>query len=156
MQTTQWSLSGPENGHVTLKFWGVLDEVDVALVERSVFSALGGLPQGDAVGLIDFNELSTVSVQARASLVELQVALGKQLRRTAYVSDRPVFRGVALWIMQRAPDAQARVFHCRDKAEAWLWEIEDVNRHEQQVKNTRLAWERYQASKSRSRDVRED
>jgi len=132
-----------------------LEEVDVGEIESSVLNALDGIH--DAVGVIDFNDLRRVSIGARTSLAQLQGALGKKLRRTAYVSGRPLFRGVALWIMHRAPDTKARAFDSSARAKAWLGSTEEFHRHQFQKKKAYSAWERYeQRKKNKKADDPED
>lgn len=53
-------------------------------------------------------------------LAALQRHLGGVARRTAYVTSRPLFRGVALWICHSAPDSNARTFPNLEAAMAWL------------------------------------
>ena len=72
--------------------------------------------------MFTLNDVSRVSVEARSELAGLQAWLAAHARRCVYVSNRPMFRGVALWVIHTAPDAGARVFPTHGQAEAWMAE----------------------------------
>ncbi len=83
------------------------------------------LRQLDAIGpggelIIDMNELESCTTEARMRLILLQRGIAKRGVRTAFVADRPRFRGVALFVAHHSDDMYARAFLLRAQADAWL------------------------------------
>lgn len=114
-----WSVR-ERDGTITISLHGDLDEVQAQALDAAVHERLTGTAPGVYAIVFDLDELRRCSVEGRAVLAELQRYLGGVIRRTAYVTNRPLFRGVALWICHSAPDANARAFPSLGAAEAWL------------------------------------
>jgi hypothetical protein len=66
------------------------------------------------------HELESCTTEARMRLIELQRGIAKLATRTAFVADRPRFRGVALYVAHHSDDTSARAFHLAAQADAWL------------------------------------
>ena len=119
----EWSCGGV-GARVEYRLRGDFEFEEARALARDARERLAPLPPGQAELLFCFDELTRVSVEARSELALLQRWLNTQARRSVYLSRRPLFRGVALWIMHTAPDPSARVFSDRDQAEAWLEIVE--------------------------------
>ena len=83
------------------------------------------LPQIHEIGpggelIIDMHELESCTTEARLRLIELQRGIAQLSTRTAFVADRPRFRGVALYVAHHSDDTGARAFHLIAQADAWL------------------------------------
>lgn len=72
--------------------------------------------------LLDLTSLSGCSLPTRTRLMELQRELFAAGIRTAFVAQRPRFRGMCMWISHVAEDTVARTFPTREQAEMWLGE----------------------------------
>ncbi|MEM7159657.1 MAG: hypothetical protein AAF799_42850 [Myxococcota bacterium] len=70
--------------------------------------------------LFDLCELRACPTSARAGLIELQRAVAKVGARTAFIANRPRFRGIALYVAHKSGDPNARAFHQHTQARAWL------------------------------------
>lgn len=83
------------------------------------------LPQLQPLGeqgeiLFDLCGLRTCPTSARSQLIELQRAVAKVGARTAFIANRPRFRGIALFVAHKSGDPNARAFHRRSQAQGWL------------------------------------
>ncbi|MCH9683583.1 MAG: hypothetical protein K0V04_19250 [Deltaproteobacteria bacterium] len=83
------------------------------------------LAQVDEIGdearvVLDMTALQGCTTAARKQLVLMQRGLARRGCRTAYVSDRPRFRGMGLWLCHHADDVNGRAFYTMDQADAWL------------------------------------
>lgn len=105
---------------ITVSLYGELDESRAQTLDAELRERLTVATPGAYAMTFDLGELRRCSVEGRAVLAELQRYLGGVIRRTAYVTNRPLIRGVALWICHSAPDANARAFPTHDAAAAWL------------------------------------
>lgn len=99
---------------------GDFDEAQAKGLDLALRERMTRITPGVLAVVFDLNALQRCSVEGRAMLAELQRYLGEVARRTAYVTNRPLFRGVALWICHSAPDANARAFPSADAATGWL------------------------------------
>lgn len=70
--------------------------------------------------VVDMGAMTDCRILARGRLADTHLRLKPRLRRSAYLSDRPRLRGVALWIIHVADDANAKAVRDRKLAEAWL------------------------------------
>jgi hypothetical protein len=104
--------------HVELA--GSLDERLAADVEREVLSVVTPLPPGQFAVVFQTAKLSDCSMGARPVLVRLQQALSNRVRRTAYLDDRPRFRGLALWVVHVAEDRNAKAVATPEQLRQWL------------------------------------
>jgi len=114
-----WSLR-ESDATITISLRGDFGEVEAKALDAGLRERLGGTAPGVHVLVFDLDGLRRCSVEGRAVLAELQRYLGGVARRTAYVTNRPLFRGVALWICHSATDANARAFPTLAAATAWL------------------------------------
>ena len=105
---------------LTVSLRGELDEVQAQALAAELHQRLNGTAPGVFAIVFDLDQLRRCSVEGRAVLAELQRYLGGLIRRTAYITNRPLIRGVALWICHSAPDSNARAFANLDAAEVWL------------------------------------
>lgn len=119
-----WSVR-ESDGTITVSLRGDLDEGQAQGLETALRERLSGTSPGVFAAVFDLDALRRCSVEGRAVLAELQRYLGGVIRRTAYVTNRPLFRGVALWICHSAPDGNARTFPNLAMAEAWLGSSEN-------------------------------
>ena len=114
-----WSLS-ERDATITVSLHGDFDETQAKGLEAAVRGRMSGAVPGAHVFIFDLDGLRRCSVEGREVLASLQRHLGGVARRTAYVTSRPLFRGVALWICHSAPDSNARTFPGLAAATAWL------------------------------------
>lgn len=113
------SISVERQGSRRLLVWmsGTIDDDDV---DRLRSQLLDPAPKAGTTLLMDLVELEACSTATRARLMELQRDIFGAGVRTAYVAQRPRFRGVCMWIAHEAEDTVARVYASREQAEMWL------------------------------------
>lgn len=114
-----WSLD-EHDATLRVALHGDFDEAAARGLDAEIRARMTRTAPGSYAVVFDLNGLRRCSVEGRAILAELQRHLGGIARRTAYVTNRPLFRGVALWICHSAPDANARAFPSTGSAAAWL------------------------------------
>lgn len=69
---------------------------------------------------IDLDAIEVSTLLGRAKLIELQELIKEAGGRTAWVSKRPRFRGLALVVCHAAGDSGAKVLSKAQQAPAWL------------------------------------
>jgi len=116
---TTWSLS-ESDATITVSLRGDFDGSQAKGLDEAIRGRMSGAVPGAHVFVFDLDGLRRCSVEGREVLAALQRHLGGVARRTAYVTGRPLFRGVALWICHSAPDSNARTFPSLETAVAWL------------------------------------
>ena len=89
-------------------------------VDRLRSELLDSAPEAGTTLLMDLVELRACSLATRTRLMELQRDVYAAGIRTAFVAQRPRFRGMCLWIAHVAEDPVARAFPSREQAEMWL------------------------------------
>ncbi len=114
-----WSLDAGA-GVITVTIGGELDQREAECLEVELRERVAPVGPGSVALVFDLNQLQRCSIAARGVLAALQRRLGTVVRRTAYVTSRPLFRGVALWICHSAPDSNARTFPTVEAALPWL------------------------------------
>lgn len=119
-QHEAWTLSETEHGLLTASLRGDFDEASAERLDLTLRDRLAAVPPGSMVLLFDLNEMRRCSVGAREVLAGLQRHVGGLARRTAWVTNRPIFRGIALWVCHCAPDSNARTFPTAAHANGWL------------------------------------
>ena len=117
-----WSLAQAEPGRVLITLRGDFEEAHAVALETTLREHLTAVPPGALEVVVSIGDLTRCSVEAREVLLRAQRYLGGVARRTAYVANRPLFRGVGLWICHHAPDANARTFASLAQADVWLAE----------------------------------
>lgn len=117
-----WSIAQAEHGRVQITLRGDFEEPHAVALEATLRERLAAAPAGALEVVVNIGDLTRCSVEARDVLLRTQRYLGGVARRTAYVANRPLFRGVGLWICHHAPDANARTFASPAQAEVWLAE----------------------------------
>lgn len=100
-----------------VKLSGILDKEAVA---REAVGIQSALTPGVKQVLIETSAVTACPETARPDLVGLQKALCAGGRRTAWVDERAVFRGMALWVMHLASDPVGKAVATMSQAEAWL------------------------------------
>lgn len=115
-----WTLSETGPGRLRVVLRGDLDEASAARLELTLRDRLAAVAPGSQVILFDLGDLRRCSVGAREVLSRAQRHIGGLARRTAWVTDRPIFRGLALWVCHSAPDSNARAFATDADASGWL------------------------------------
>ena len=115
-----WTLRETDDGLLRVSLRGDLDEASAESLEQTLRDCLAEETPGSKVLLVDLKELRRCSVGARGVLAKLQRHVGGLVRRTAWVGDRPIFRGIALWVCHCAPDSNARTFSSIADAKGWL------------------------------------
>lgn len=98
---------------------GTLDEDIAAEISKSVRNKAEGLPATAGVAF-DLRKMEGCKLLARAELRGLQEHLAAAGRRTAWLSDRPRFRGLALLICHNSKDPRAAVFPTEKQALEWF------------------------------------
>lgn len=123
-----WSIAQGDRGRVLISLRGAFEEPHALALEATLRERLGAAPPGAIEVVVNIGDLTRCSVEAREVLLRAQRNLGGVARRTAYVANRPLFRGLGLWICHHAPDANARTFASLAQAEVWL--ADDTRRDE--------------------------
>ena len=100
-----------------VKLSGVLDKETVAREAAAVTKALTSEVKQV---LIETSLVTACPESARPTLVDLQRSLCSGGRRTAWLDERAVFRGMALWVMHLASDPVGKAVATLPQAEAWL------------------------------------
>ncbi len=119
-QNEAWILSEAEHGRLRVSLRGDFDDASAERLDLRLRDRLAAETPGSKVLLFDLNELKRCSVGAREVLAGLQRHVGGLARRTAWVTNRPIFRGIALWVCHCAPDSNARTFPSIAAANRWL------------------------------------
>lgn len=70
--------------------------------------------------LVDLRGLTNCELLGRAALTDLQTWLRSKVKRTAYVTSTPRFRGMTHIVIHNALDENAGTFVQREEADAWL------------------------------------
>lgn len=117
-----WSIAPIERDRVVITLRGDFEEAHATALETALRERLATAPSGALEVVVDIGDLTRCSVEAREALLRVQRYLGGVARRTAYVANRPLFRGIGLWICHHAPDSHARTFPNLATAEVWLAE----------------------------------
>ena len=98
---------------------GALEDV---VVERMSTELLPRLREvgGNGELIIDMSGLESCTTEARMALTSLQQEIAKVGARTAFVAERPRFRGIGLFVAHSSGDPNARSFHVLAQAQSWL------------------------------------
>jgi len=106
-----------EGARLCVRWMGLLDREAVlreaAVVTKSLTPSIKQV-------LVDTSAVTACPEAAKAELVELQRTLSRGGRRTAWLDERAVFRGMALWVMHLASDPVGKAVATMPQAEAWL------------------------------------
>lgn len=103
---------------VTAVLFGAWDEPEA---REFALALKANLPTSKEVDLVvDLRELTECRLLARAVLADLHTEIKGRLRRSAYVADRPRFRGMALYVGHVAEDETTKAVRNTPAAEAWL------------------------------------
>jgi hypothetical protein len=112
---------GPD-GLLLVRLSGDFDEQTALHLEDTMRAALVGKP-GQRNVLFDLCNLTSCSIMARSVLTRIQTELvAPWAKRTAYVADRALFRGLALWVLHVSADDNAHAVVDRAAAERWFRE----------------------------------
>ncbi len=105
-------------GHLVVQVIGALTEAEAMELAETVQRELGN-GRCETV-LFDLRKLTHCELLGRARLCDLQVVLKTKVRRTAYVTATPRFRGMTHIIIHTAEDENAGTFVTREQADEWL------------------------------------
>lgn len=132
-----WSVTQTDRGRVVITLRGDFEAAHAVALETTLRESLAAVPAGAIEVVVSIGDLTRCTVEAREVLLRTQRHLAGVARRTAYVANRPLFRGVGLWICHRAPDAHARTFPNLELAEVWLAE---TTRRDDDLARTSARW----------------
>ncbi len=118
---------------VRISLTGQFDEEDADLLHSELRSVRFGLTKKVTV---DLRGLENCTIMGRTRLMDVQRLLMEHHVRTAWISDKPRFRGTALWVLREVHDDSAGVCRDDESAAAWL---------EGEEKRTAMKLERYLA-----------
>jgi hypothetical protein len=113
------SIERVEACRLLVRLRGALEDDTVQHLSEALLARLDEIGPGGEL-IIDMHELESCTTEARLRLIELQRGIAKLAARTAFVADRPRFRGVALYVAHHSDDTYARAFHLVAQADAWL------------------------------------
>jgi hypothetical protein len=106
---------------VEIRFRGKLEES--LLTEFLDAAARGVKDAGTNFDLVyHLDDVEDCPIMARAKIIDTHSVLAPKARRTAFISKRSRFRGLALWIMRVAGDERGRSFVDWEQARDWLAE----------------------------------
>ena len=91
---------------VTVRLAGRLDEPEAASLYEAMGAALTKLGTRPFV-VLDLTGLTGSTILARAKLTDLQEFLAVSAKRTAWISNKPRFRGMALMVCHASADPNA-------------------------------------------------
>ncbi|MBK8262496.1 MAG: STAS domain-containing protein [Nannocystis sp.] len=115
-----WSLAPIDAGRLNLALRGDFSADTARELERALRQQLSAAVPGSFEAIINLSDLARCDVDGRQGLLDIQRYLGRLARRTVYVAERPLFRGLGLWLCHNAPDSNARTFPSLEQARAWL------------------------------------
>jgi len=113
------SIEFVEPRRLMVRLRGELSEDDVEHLAEELLPRVRKLgAEGELI--IDLHELDSCTTAARMGLTEVQRKIANVSARTAFVADRPRFRGIGLFVAHTSGDPNARAFHVIAQAQAWL------------------------------------
>jgi len=115
-----WSLTPIDAGRLTVILRGDFSAGSAGELEAALRQQLSAAVPGSFEVVINLSDLARCDVDGRQALLGVQRYLGRLARRTVYVAERPLFRGLGLWLCHNAPDSNARTFPSLEQARAWL------------------------------------
>lgn len=105
------------------------DRVEITLVGVVTDATVKGLlehlqarysTQWGKLVLVELSGAREVAESARAPLILVQDFWKTRSRRSAWLADQSLMRGLALYVIHSAGDGNARVFSSRDQADEWF------------------------------------
>lgn len=105
---------------VRADLYGALDQSTAQELEKEMLKVCGQFPPKSLEVLISLVGTTNCALEARPVLAHMQKELAPRARRTAYVDERPLMRGMALWVMHLAADGNAKAVSTEAQAEQWL------------------------------------
>jgi hypothetical protein len=99
---------------------GELSDRTLVTCDAEVRAQLSAARAGSVRVLIDLVSIAGYSIEARDGLVSLQRHLAGKANQTAYVTDSPASRGLALWVGHMTEGQVIKTFARRADAESWL------------------------------------
>jgi len=131
-----WSVD-KDGDRLTVSLLGEVDEEAIAALDRELRSQLARAASKSYEILFDLGGVRRCSAGARSAIAKLQEYIREIARRTAYVANRPAFRGLALWVCHIARDGNARTFPSLVEANIWLASAED---REDSLRDRAVTW----------------
>lgn len=104
---------------LTVQLVGKFDEPEAAALYQAMGAALTKLGTRPFV-VLDLTGVTGSTILARAKLTDLQEFLAVRAKRTAWISNKPRFRGMALMVCHASADPNAKVVPNAELAEKWL------------------------------------
>lgn len=119
--TASFEIQGPTAGILRVGLFGHLEEPVATRLEEELAHVLAPVAAAGLRGVVvDLCGLEECHVFARTVLVRVQKLFATKAKRTAYLADRPRFRGLALWVMHLADDSNAKAVMNEQQATDWL------------------------------------
>lgn len=115
-----FSIKQATPSEVRVELFGPLDERGAQGLERDLEMALSKLTPKAFSVVINSMGMTDCAMNARETLVRIQARLAKVAARTAWIDDRPKFRGLALWVMHLAADGNAKALATMEQVREWL------------------------------------
>ena len=109
-----------EGGTTRIVLQGEFDVPAAEALAREVEGAFEGKPEDSTAVVVDLTEAAAFSLVARPALVKMHKAIEKAASRTAYLADRALLRGLALWVCHQAGDPNAKPVATRAELDKWL------------------------------------
>lgn len=106
------------SGRIDARWRGRWEEPDAEAYVQALEAAYRAGPVEALV--VDATQLEHCSILARGRLADAQERLKTHQTRCVYLADSPQIRGLCLWIVRVAEDANARVVARKDEVDAWL------------------------------------
>lgn len=110
---------------MVIRLTGAYDQPAAERLEGAVTGALAGRAHASLLVTVDLRGLTDFHVFARTVLVRIQREISGHAKRTAYIADRPRFRGLALWVAHLAEDGNARAVVSNEQLEEWFASSEE-------------------------------
>jgi hypothetical protein len=113
-----FTIASHPSGRLDITLLGAFDEPDALELERQLTQDRGGARSSV---FFDLRQLESCTILARSVLARIQKdVVAPSARRTAYVADRSLFRGLALWITHVSEDENAKTVATDEQAQEWL------------------------------------
>lgn len=107
------------DNQLKVECFGVLDAPAVTALLAETKTLLNGRAEVGQV-LVITSAVTDCTEPAKKELVALQREFSAKGRRSAWLDERARFRGIALWVMHLAGDAQGKAVSSLDQALRWL------------------------------------
>jgi hypothetical protein len=107
-------------GRLRITLHGGFDEPQAIELERAIKARFSEPVLQDIAVIHDFTQLDGCTILARSVLVRIQELLATRVRRSVFLCDKSLFRGLALWITHISGDDNAKAVTTVEQLEEWL------------------------------------